>query len=75
MIYGPRSADLTAFRNLLLLTIITFVTQVVGVPDDKMGEEISAWIILKPNQTMTESELREFCKGKVISMNVCFIFK
>jgi fatty-acyl-CoA synthase len=39
--------------------------QVVGVPDAKYGEEICAWIVLKPGQTTTDVELREFCKGQI----------
>ena len=39
--------------------------QVVGVPDAKYGEEICAWIVLKPGQTATDIELRGFCKGKI----------
>ena len=35
---------------------------VVGVPDAKMGEEIKAYIILKPGQTVTPEELVAFCK-------------
>ena len=34
--------------------------QVVGVPDQKYGEEALACIILKEGQTMTEAEVREF---------------
>ena len=39
--------------------------QVAGVPDEKYGEEASAWIILKEGQTATEEEIREFCQGKI----------
>ena len=35
---------------------------VVGVPDAKMGEEIKAYVILKPGQTVTPEELVAFCK-------------
>lgn len=39
--------------------------QVVGVPDEKYGEEVMAWIILKPGQTATAEEVQEFCRGKI----------
>ncbi|TVZ76344.1 fatty-acyl-CoA synthase [Aeribacillus composti] len=39
--------------------------QVVGVPDEKYGEEVTAWIILKPGQTATAEEVQEFCRGKI----------
>ena len=39
--------------------------QVIGVPSEKYGEEIMAWI--KPNEgvTLTEEELRNFCKERI----------
>jgi fatty-acyl-CoA synthase len=38
---------------------------VVGVPDIKYGEELCAWIKLKPGVTMTEQEVKDFCNGKI----------
>jgi fatty-acyl-CoA synthase len=34
--------------------------QVIGVPDEKYGEEIMACIILKEGETMTEDEMRQY---------------
>ena len=39
--------------------------QVVGVPDTRYGEELCAWIIVAPGQTVTEDEIRDFCKGRI----------
>ncbi|XP_040856671.1 medium-chain acyl-CoA ligase ACSF2, mitochondrial [Ochotona curzoniae] len=39
--------------------------QVVGVKDKRMGEEICACIRLKSGQTVTEEEIKAFCKGKI----------
>jgi fatty-acyl-CoA synthase len=39
--------------------------QVFGVEDMKMGEEVCAWIQLKENQTATEEDIRDFCKGQI----------
>ncbi|MBU8905414.1 AMP-binding protein [Desertibacillus haloalkaliphilus] len=36
--------------------------QVVGVPDQKFGEEISAWIILKEGETATVEEIYNYCR-------------
>ena len=44
--------------------------QVVGLPDLKYGEELCAWIVVKPGQQMTEDELRAFCKGKIAHYKV-----
>ena len=43
---------------------------VVGVPDPKYIEELAAWIRLKPGQTLTEDDLRAFCKGKLAHYKV-----
>jgi fatty-acyl-CoA synthase len=39
--------------------------QVIGVPDPKYGEEIAAWIKLKPGQQATPDEIRDYCKGQI----------
>jgi fatty-acyl-CoA synthase len=37
--------------------------QVVGVPDEKYGEEVCACVILKDGQTVTDAELIEFVRN------------
>ncbi|MCJ0761742.1 AMP-binding protein [Variovorax terrae] len=44
--------------------------QVVGVPDAKYGEELCAWVIVKPGQVLAEEELREFCRGQIAHYKV-----
>ncbi|MCK1993597.1 AMP-binding protein [Peribacillus muralis] len=39
--------------------------QVLGVPDQKYGEEVAAWIILKAGESLTEQEVATYCKGKI----------
>jgi fatty-acyl-CoA synthase len=39
--------------------------QVIGVPDKKYGEEVCAWVKLRPGVTATEDEIRDFCKGQI----------
>jgi fatty-acyl-CoA synthase len=39
--------------------------QVFGVPDQKYGEEICAWIVVKSGQFMTEDDVKNFCKGQI----------
>jgi fatty-acyl-CoA synthase len=38
---------------------------VVGLPDERLGETVLAWIRLKPGQQMTVDEVRDFCRGKI----------
>jgi len=35
---------------------------VVGAPDEKSGEVVKAFVQLKPGETATEEEIKEFCK-------------
>ena len=44
--------------------------QVIGVPDEKMGEEICAWVKLKPNEQLTDDELKAFCKEEIAHYKV-----
>ncbi|MEO8115003.1 MAG: AMP-binding protein [Phenylobacterium sp.] len=39
--------------------------QVIGVPDARYGEELCAWIILKPGQGADAEGVREFCRGEI----------
>ncbi|RWG61025.1 MAG: AMP-binding protein [Mesorhizobium sp.] len=44
--------------------------QVFGIPDDKYGEEICAWIVLKPGQIATAEEIKAFCSGQIAHYKV-----
>jgi fatty-acyl-CoA synthase len=39
--------------------------QVIGVPDERYGEELMAWIVCRPGTSLTETAVREFCQGKI----------
>lgn len=39
--------------------------QVVGVPSKKYGEEVMAFIQLNPEETSTDEEIKDFCRGKI----------
>ncbi|OIK09896.1 AMP-binding protein [Bacillus sp. MUM 13] len=39
--------------------------QVIGVPDQKYGEELMAWIIPKENSGLTAEEIQNYCMGKI----------
>ena len=39
--------------------------QVIGVPDAKYGEELCAWIQLRPGQAATAEDIRAFCQGQI----------
>jgi fatty-acyl-CoA synthase len=39
--------------------------QVIGVPDEKYGEELCAWVKLRPGAELTGEEVRAYCSGKI----------
>jgi fatty-acyl-CoA synthase len=49
--------------------------QVIGVPSSKYGEEVMAWIKLKPGAMVTAEELREYCNGKIAYFKIPAHFK
>jgi len=38
---------------------------VVGVPDIKYGEELCAWVKVKAGQQLTDTDVKEFCNGRI----------
>ncbi len=44
--------------------------QVVGVPDERYGEELMAWIIPRDGARPSEEEIREFCRGQIAHFKV-----
>jgi len=44
--------------------------QVIGVPDAKYGEELCAWVKLRPGAELSLDDLREFCTGQIAHFKV-----
>ena len=39
--------------------------QVFGVPDERYGEELCAWVKIRAGESLTEDDVRAFCKGQI----------
>jgi fatty-acyl-CoA synthase len=39
--------------------------QVIGVPDERYGEELCAWVILHAGSEITAQDVRDYCKGQI----------
>jgi fatty-acyl-CoA synthase len=61
----PREVEEFLFRHPKVSQV-----QVFGVPDTKYGEEVAAWIVLKPGETATEDEIRAFCRDQIAHYKV-----
>lgn len=56
----PREIEEFLYQHPKILDV-----QIVGVPDEKYGEEVMAWIILKEGQSATPEEIKAYCEGKI----------
>jgi fatty-acyl-CoA synthase len=43
---------------------------VFGIPDEYYGEEVMAWIQLHAGETLTEDELRTYCKDQIAHFKI-----
>ena len=43
---------------------------VTGLPDERLGETVLAWIKLKADEKATEDEIREFCCGRIAHFKI-----
>ncbi len=44
--------------------------QVIGVPSEKYGEEVMAWIRRKPGAALTEADLVQHCTGRIATFKI-----
>jgi fatty-acyl-CoA synthase len=43
---------------------------VTGLPDERLGETVLAWVRLKPGETSTAEEVRQFCQGRIAHFKI-----
>ena len=41
-----------------------------GIPDPYRGETVKAWIVVKPGETLTEREVKDWCKDRLAKFKV-----
>ena len=56
----PREIEEFLFRHPKVQSV-----QVFGVPDQKYGEEVCAWIVLRPGEACTAEEIQAFCRDQI----------
>jgi len=44
--------------------------QVVGLPDERFGEELCAWIVLHPEARLEADDIRAFCRGQIAHFKI-----
>lgn len=61
----PREIENFLFRHEAVQDV-----QVFGIPDEKYGEEICAWIVLKQGVSLQEEDIKTFCKEQIAHYKV-----
>ena len=61
----PREIEEYLFRHPKIQNV-----QVFGVPDEKNGEELCAWIVLREDEQATEEDIKSFCRGQIAHYKV-----
>jgi fatty-acyl-CoA synthase len=44
--------------------------QVIGVPDERYGEELCAWVIARPDAALDEDGVRDYCRERMAHFKV-----
>ena len=65
IIRGGENVYPKELENLLLSLPAVRDAQVAGIPSEKYGEEVGAFIILKPGKAISAEEIKTFCKDKI----------
>ncbi len=61
----PREIEEFLYRHPAILDV-----QVFGVPDQRYGEELCAWIKVRAGATLTEEEVKSFCRDQIAHYKV-----
>ena len=70
LIRGGENVYPVEVENLLITHPDIIAVQVFGLPDARLGEEVGAWIILRPGASLTVDALRDWCKKKISPFKV-----
>ena len=56
----PREVEEFLYRHPAIQDV-----QVFGVPDDRYGEELCAWVVVRPGETLDAEAVRDFCRDEI----------
>lgn len=70
IISGGENVYSTEVENVVYQHPAISEAAVIGVPDEKWGETVSAIVTVKPNSNLTEQELIDFCAARLADYKV-----
>ena len=75
VIRGGENVFPAEIENVLFQHPAVASAQVIGVPDERLGEELMAWVVLRDGRTASEEELRAFCREHMAHFKAPKYFK
>jgi fatty-acyl-CoA synthase len=61
----PREVEEFIYTHTSVLDV-----QVIGVPSEIYGEEVMAWVKVRPGHAVTEEDLAAFCRGQIATFKI-----
>ena len=61
----PREVEEFLYTHTSVLDV-----QVIGVPSERYGEEVMAWVKVRPGHTVTDKDLVAFCRGRIAAFKI-----
>jgi fatty-acyl-CoA synthase len=61
----PREVEEFLYTHTSVLDV-----QVIGVPCESYGEEVMAWVKVRPGHTVTDGDLIAFCRGRIATFKI-----
>ena len=49
--------------------------EIIGVPDKKLGEQVCAWIKTVEGKSLTDEEVRDYCKEKIAHFKIPYYIR
>lgn len=70
IIRGGENISPKEIEDFLYTYVNILDVQIIGIPSEKYGEEVMAWIKVRKGFDITEAELLEYCKGRIAHYKV-----
>lgn len=70
IIRGGENISPKEIEDFLYTYVNILDVQIIGIPSEKYGEEVMAWIKVRKGFDITETELLEYCKGRIAHYKV-----